>query len=258
MLLKQFEHSQVYHPSTEMESKPDALGRPFEDVYFTAPDGTKLNGWFFPAAKDSLRAQQVMLWCHGNGGNISGRLNYYQAALATGVSLFTFDYRGYGRSEGRPSEQGTYDDTHAAYQWLKQKGFVPQNIIAVGESLGGGIASELVLKEPTGGLILQSTYTSVPDLGAEIFPWLPVRLIGSIKYDTVNRLPQIKVPLLIMHSRLDTIIPFHHAEKNFAVANDPKMFWEVYGDHNDTILTDGPRFTEGLHKFINSLPLPGK
>lgn len=253
MLLRKFEHSQVYHPEREMMSHPGDLGRLFEDVYFQAEDGTKLNGWYYPAAKDSLREQFALLWCHGNGGNISGRRPYHEAALATGVNLFSFDYRGYGLSEGTPGEPGTYRDTHAAYEWLIKKGFAPTNIIVMGESLGGGIGSELAATKPTGGLILQSSYTSVPDLGAEIFPWLPVRLISTIKYDTYHRLPKIKVPVMVMHSRLDTIIPYHHAEKNFAAANEPKLFWELYGDHNDTILTDGPRYIEGLNQFLKHI-----
>ena len=112
--------------------------------------------------------------------------------LATGVNVFVFDYRGYGRSQGRPSEEGTYRDAQAAYQWLRQKGFPGTNIIAFGESLGGGVAAELAVRETVGGLVLQSTFTSIPDMGAELFPWLPVRWLGTIRYDTRSKLPRLQ------------------------------------------------------------------
>jgi len=209
-----------------------------------------LNGWFFPADADSSRKHFVYLLCHGNAGNISHRLGHCAALLETGASVFIFDYRGYGRSQGRPGEEGTYLDGQAAHRWLRQKGFAATNIIALGESLGGGVASELALRESLGGLVLQSTYTSITDVGAELFPWLPVRWIGTIKYHTRSRLPRIKVPLLVMHSREDGLIGFPHAEKNFAVANEPKMFWEISGKHNRFLEGDRARYLEGLNKFL--------
>src|SRR6201999_797444 len=111
-----------------------------------------------------------------------------------------------------------------AYHWLLHKGFAGRNIIVYGESLGGGIATELCVREETGGLILQSTFTSLPDIGAELYPWLPVRAIGRIKYDTQSKLPQLKIPVLVMHSREDGLIGFRHSERNFAAAKEPKFF----------------------------------
>ena len=137
LMLRWFEHSQVYHPDRVLTATGAELSRPFEDVHFKASDGIELNGWFFPAATNAPRGQFVVLLCHGNAGNISHRLDTCAALLATGVSVFVFDYRGYGRSQGRPSEEGTYRDAQAAYQWLRQKGFPGTNIIAFGESLGG-------------------------------------------------------------------------------------------------------------------------
>src|SRR6185295_707516 len=220
------------------EANGDALGRPFEDVHFAASDGVKLHGWFFPANTNSHRADLAVLICHGNGGNISHRLDLCEVMLETGVNVFVFDYRGYGHSEGRPGEEGTYRDAQAACHWLRAKGLAGTNIIAFGESLGGGVISELAVREPLAGLILQSTFTSVPDVGAELFPWLPVRWISTIKYDTRSKLPRLKMPVLVMHSRSDSLISFAHGEKNFAVANEPKMFWELQGDHNDFLEVD--------------------
>lgn len=250
MLLRWFEHHQVYFPARRLVASPADLGWPAEEVWFTAGDGTRLNGWFFPADVNSPRARLAVLLCHGNGGNISHRLDHYRAILQTGVSLFAFDYRGYGWSDGRPGEQGTYQDAQAAYQWLRQKGFDGANIIALGESLGGGVATELAVREPLGGLILQSTFTSVPDVGAEIFPFLPVRLLCSIQYEVCGKLPGLKIPVMVMHSPDDTLIRYRHGQKNFAAANEPKLFWELAGDHNDTLLAGEPNYIEGLRRFL--------
>src|ERR1039457_2621013 len=207
MLLRWFEHGQVYHPSREMDASAAEVGRPFENVFFKTSDGVELNGWFFPAYTNSPRANLAVLICHGNAVNIADRLDLYSAWLETGVTVFAFDYRGYGRSQGRPGEEGTYLDAQAAHQWLAKKGF--GKIIVHGESLGGGIGSELCRREKTCGLILQSTFTSIPDVGAELFPWLPVKLLSTIKYDTRARLPCLKIPVLVMHSRADQLAAFH-------------------------------------------------
>jgi uncharacterized protein len=252
LMLRWFEHSQVYHPDRVLTATGAELGRPFEDVRFKASDGVELNGWFFPAATNSPRAHLTVLVCHGNAGNIGHRLDTCAALLATGVNVFVFDYRGYGRSEGKPSEEGTYRDAQAAYQWLRQKGLAGTNIIAFGESLGGGVAAELAARETIGGLVLASTFTSVTDMGAELFPWLPVRWLGKIHYDTRSKLPRLKVPVLVMHSPTDELIGFHHGQRNFAAANEPKLFWEIKGDHNDP-LADTPHFIAGLDKFLGSI-----
>jgi fermentation-respiration switch protein FrsA (DUF1100 family) len=249
IMIRWFEHSQVYHPDRILTATAAELGRPFEDVWFKTKDAVELNGWFFPGNTNSSRASLAVLLCHGNAGNIGHRLDMCRALLDSGVSVFVFDYRGYGRSRGRPSEEGTYLDGQAAHQWLQRKGFAPTNIIAYGESLGGGVAGEVAMRETLGGLILQSTFCSVPDIGAELFPWLPVRLMSSIKYETCKKLPRLRIPVLVMHSKVDGLIGFHHAQKNFAMANEPKLFWELNSDHNDPV-SDSKHFTEGINKFL--------
>jgi len=248
-MLRWFEHSQVYCPDRILQTTGAELGRPFQDVYFRASDGVELNGWFFPSDTNSARSAQVVLLCHGNAGNISHRLDMAQALLSTGVNVFLFDYRGYGRSQGHPSEEGTYRDAEAAYQWLEQRGFAGRHILVFGESLGGGVAAELATRVVTAGLVLQSTFTCIPDIGAELFPWLPVRWLSSIKYDTLSKLPRIKAPILVMHSRGDTLIRFRHSERNFAAAQEPKLFCELVGDHNDP-LTDRTQFIADFEKFL--------
>jgi hypothetical protein len=248
-MLRWFEHHQVYHPGRVMYATGAELGRPFEDVYFDSQDGTRLNAWFFPAGIKTARPAPVVLLCHGNGGNISHRLDMADALLSTGVAVFLFDYRGYGRSKGHPSEQGTYRDGEAAYRWLLQKGFAARDVLAYGESLGGGVAAELASQFALGGLILQSTFTCISDIGADLFPWLPVRWLAQIKYDTLSKLPRITVPVLVMHSRADRLIRFHHGERNFSVANPPKLFCELSGDHNDP-LTNRDQFIAGFKQFL--------
>jgi fermentation-respiration switch protein FrsA (DUF1100 family) len=248
MLFRWFENQQVYQPSAPLLANGDVLRRPFEDVYFQ--HRPKLNGWFFPANTNSPRAHLAVLICHGNAGNISHRLDLCELLLATGVNVFAFDYRGYGRSEGKPSETGTYQDAESAHAWLLARGFAGTNIIALGESLGGGVASELALRQALGGLVLQSAFTSILDIGTELFPWLPVRIMATIKYDTRSKLPKIKVPVLIMHGPRDSVIPFHHAERNFAAANEPKLFWKLEGDHNDPVTTERANYLKGFEKFL--------
>lgn len=250
-MFRWFEHSQVYHPTREIEPADSDSRRLFEDVYFTTGDGVKLNGWFFPAPTNAPQSGLAFLICHGNGGNISHRLDICRTLLAdTGANIFVFDYRGYGRSEGRPGEEGTYRDAQAAFAWLRQRGIT--NVIAFGESLGGGIVSELALREPVAAIVLHSTFTSIPDIGKELFPWLPVRLIGTIKYDTRSKLPRIRRPVLVMHSREDGLARFHHAEANFAAANEPKLFCELRGDHNEASW-EQPGFKSGIRDLLGKV-----
>ena len=249
-VIRWFEHRQIYAPSPVLDAAPELLGRPFEEVWFTASDGVRLHGWFFPADAGSPRAEIAFMLLHGNAGNISHRLPFYEAWLGLGVNVFAFDYRGFGRSEGRATEEGTYRDAQAAAAWLRARGFAPERIVAIGKSLGGGVASELALREPLGGLILHNTFTSIPDVGAELFPWLPVRRLHTIRYDTVAKLPRIVAPVLVMHSPEDDLIGFHHGERNFAAARDPKMFWKLAGAHNAALDADRAQYLAGLEKFL--------
>jgi fermentation-respiration switch protein FrsA (DUF1100 family) len=251
LMFRWFEHRQIYIPHRVLEAKCEALGRPVEDFYLNAADGVRLNAWYFPAQPGSARRHLAFLICHGNAGNISHRLSLYQALLDKGVNVLAFDYRGYGQSAGNPGEEGTYLDAQAAYGWLRAKGFAAVDILAYGESLGGAIVTELALREKLAGIILQSTFSCIPDIGKELFPFLPVRWICSIYYNTVTKLPRITIPVLILHSRGDSMIGFRHAEKNFAAANEPKLLWEIKGDHNDMLESGRKDFDEGLDRFFS-------
>lgn len=260
IMLRWFEHHQVYYPSKRMDFTPAAFRWKFSDVDLKTADGVRLHGWFLPAEPESANRQRVVLHLHGNAGNISHRLHDYEIFRQAGLNILALDYRGYGRSEGRPSEGGTYLDAEAAQAWLVKAGFLPKNIIVWGESLGGGVATELALRQKVGALALQSTFTSIPDVGAELFPWLPVRWISTIRYDTRSKLPGIQVPVAVLHSRADTLIAFHHGEENFAAAGRAKVFCELLGNHNDTLSTPAgqTKFREGLEKVLALMPPPAR
>jgi uncharacterized protein len=249
-----FERRNVFQPSSALDASGEEIGFPKEDVWLTTSDGVRLHAWFYSgnAGTNGL----AFLLCHGNGGNISHRLDQYDALLRLGVAVLAFDYRGYGLSDGSAGEAGVLRDAEAAYDWLRARGYSAEKIIAHGESLGGGVAAELALRRPVGGLVLQSTFTSMPDLGSEFFPWLPVRTLGRIKLATREKLPRIHVPVLVLHSRADTIIPFHHGERNFAAANEPKLFHELNGDHNDGLVVDRDAFSRGVGELIHLLTRP--
>jgi uncharacterized protein len=252
-MLRWLENRLVYRPgrpTRDWIASGAEVGGEWEEVSFEAADGIPLSGWFFPARTDGPRAKLTLLFCHGNGGNISHRIDTYRTLLETGANLLAFDYRGYGRSAGKPGEEGTYRDAEAAHRWLEQRGFAGADIIAFGESLGGAVASELALRRPLGGLILQSTFTNIAEVGHELYSWLPVRWMHTIRYDTIAKLPHIKIPILVMHSRHDDIVRFRHGQRNFAAANEPKLFWELSGDHDYALGSDHLKCAEGMEKFL--------
>lgn len=250
LMLKAFEHSQVYHPSRDSEYAVTDVHPDGEDLFLQSSDGVKIHAWFIPGKKNSPNREFVFLFCHGNGGNLTGRPPAYRALMATGASVMAFDYRGYGKSDGEPAEEGTYQDAFAAYDWLIERGVKPDHIISWGESLGGGIASKIAHTKHIGALVLQSTFTSIPDIGAELFPFLPVKLIASIEYHTNERMKEIDCPVVVMHGKDDEIIPYHHGRKNFEDANEPKRFMELDGGHNDTIFVNEKKYIAGAEAAL--------
>jgi fermentation-respiration switch protein FrsA (DUF1100 family) len=235
LLVFLFQPRLVYFPQVERElaTTPRAAGLDFEDVSLHTADGVKLHGWRVPARE----ARGTVLLMHGNAGNISHRLGYLTMFNRLGYSVLLFDYRGYGKSGGSPGEEGTYRDAEAAWQHLTEaRKLHARDIVMVGESLGGGVATWLAVKYPPRALILASTFTSVPDLGAQIYPWLPVRLLSRIDYDNLHRIGRVDAPVLIAHSRSDDVIPFAHGEALFAAAHEPKQFLVLAGGHNDGFL----------------------
>ncbi|NNE83781.1 MAG: alpha/beta hydrolase [Alphaproteobacteria bacterium] len=239
----------INSPSRVVSATPAKIGLAFESVKFTTEDDVQLDGWYLPAEQP----RGVLLFFHGNGGNISHRLNSLRIFNALGLSTFIFDYRGYGRSDGKTTEQGTYLDADAAWRYLTaERGISEQDIVVFGRSLGGSIAAYLAMKKAPQALILESTFTSVPDVGAQRYPLLPVHLLSRFQYPTREYLKAVSAPVLITHSAQDTIIPFEHGRALFAVANEPKSFLEIAGGHNIGFLQSGKTYTDGLDSFLTA------
>lgn len=228
--------SMVYVPPRELGFSPSDLGLEYEKVWLPTQDGLHLYGWYVPRpAEKSTPADlgAVLLYFHGNAENVSN-LGYSLAQWnAVGIETLVIDYRGYGESEGKPSEEGTYLDALAAWEYLMKRGVPAERIVVWGRSLGGAVASWLTSRHTPAALVLESTFTSVPDLGADIYPWLPVRWLSRYRYNSIDRLPQVSCPVLIAHSPDDEIIPFQHAQELFAAANEPKRLFKLHGGHND-------------------------
>ena len=234
-------------PSREYAATPDRVGLSFESVQFTTEDGVRLDGWFVPAGAP----RGVLLFFHGNAGNISHRLDSLQLFHELGLSTLIFDYRGYGRSEGKVSEQGTYRDGEAAWRYLTaERGIAQQSIVYFGRSLGASIAAHLAMKRPPGALILESAFTSVPDVGARAYPFLPVRWLARFQYNTQEYLRSVSAPVLVIHSPQDEVIPYKFGRALFASANEPKQFLEIRGGHNEGFQLSGRVYTDGIDEFL--------
>lgn len=247
----------LYHPIRELAGTPGDLGLAYEDARFAAEDGVRLHGWFVPAPA----APATLLWFHGNAGNIGHRLeNIYLLHHHLGTHVFIFDYRGYGVSGGRPTEEGLYRDARAALAHLRRHPRVrPDRIIFFGRSLGAAVAVELATRERPHGLILESPFLSLRAMGKALFPFLPVNLLVGNRYDSLSRIREIRAPLLILHGDRDEVVPFGQGRALFEAANEPKAFVRLPGaGHNDTYLLGGSAYLEAWARFLRGLtPPPG-
>ena len=243
-----FQSSFVYFPYKDIQGTPKQLGMPCKDVTFVSKDGIKLNGWFIP----SDDSKDVVLFCHGNAGNISHRMESIQIFHKMGLSVFIFDYRGYGQSEGIPSEKGTYLDAEAAWKYLtKVENFDASNIILFGRSMGGSISAKLATDKRPKVLIIESSFTSIANLGAKIYPFLPVRLLSRFSYDTLKYVKVVKSPVLVIHSSDDEIIPFAHGGAIFEAVHAPKEFLKIRGSHNEGFWLSSVEYAKAIEKFIS-------
>jgi len=226
----------------------------WEEVDFASTDGTKLNGWYRELPQSQGEPQAVVLYCHGNGENIAHN-GAYLADLANQhrLNIFMFDYRGYGRSEGKPTEIGVLADGEAAQQWLAQRTKLPANqIVLMGRSLGGGVAVDLAARNGCRGLVLQNTFTSMPDAAARMYPWAPIQLLMKNRYNSLEKITRYHGPLLQSHGDADTLIPFDLGQQLHAAASGPKEFFVNKGlGHDDA---DLPEYGEALAKFFASIP----
>lgn len=241
------ENSLVYKLETaadHWENPPDPA---IEEVTFTSADGTTIHGWYLPQPG----SRDAMLLCHGNGGNLSYRgSSLLRFRQHLGCSVLIFDYPGYGKSGGKPSEEGCYQSGEAAIKWLGERKNIPaENVILYGESLGGGVATELAKRSPCKAVVLLKTFTSLPDIAQRLYRWLPVRLLMRNRFDSIAKIKEIHRPVFISSDCNDQLIPYEMGQRLFEAANQPKMFFSLCGEgHNDRVPDE---FMHALRQFID-------
>ncbi len=238
--LRYIERRTIFYPAKEIEFLPSSLGLVFEDV--------ELNGWFVPS-KD---AAYTILFCHGNAGNISHRLEKLKFFQELGCNVLIFDYRGYGRSKGRPSEKGLYNDAQSASNYLLSRKIAPRQIIGYGESVGGAVIIDLASKNALAGLIIDSTFSNSKDMVKIIYPFLPYWVFSS-RWDSLNKIRSITIPKLIIHSINDEIVPYKLGRKIFESAPEPKEFLEIRGGHNSCFFDSKEILKQKIADFLKNL-----
>jgi len=245
------ERAAVFFPTREMAGDPGDFGLPFEDVWFTSGDGSKLHGWFVPGSTDT-----IVLWLHGNAGNISDRLHLIKEFSDNlKVSSFIFDFRGYGNSQGRPTEKGLYSDTRSAFRWLTEvRGIDPGSVIIYGHSLGSAPSVKLALGAGAraAGVVLESPFTSAGEMARLLYGGLPVNLLLSLKLDIIGKVGKVGMPVMVIHGEDDTVIPFAMGKRVYEAAPEPKTFLPIPGgDHSDCYIVGGDLYWEAWREFID-------
>lgn len=265
LLLRLNESRLIYFPGPQRKllSPPSYLGLSVQRVEFPTEDGLTIVSWIIPAAEDSTGLW--LLICHGNAGNLSefGRPAHYAGLGQLGLNLLAFDYRGYGESEGLPTEAGLYKDAQAAYRYLRETLGVPaERIVVFGHSLGSAVAIDLVSRVSAGGLIVEGALTSAVERGQELYPFIPVRWIAASRYPSIEKISKVTVPKLFLHARGDEVIPLAHGRRLYEAAPPPKSFVELEGGHGDTFDVDSANYFRSIAKFLAAVPsqpkrLPG-
>ena len=254
VLLRLSEPRLLYFPGPRGALSMPPVGLPVERAVLRTEDGVRLVSWIIRTGRPDA---PWLLICHGNGGNISdaGRPEHYAGLRAEGLNLFAFDYRGYGESEGTPTERGLYEDARTAYRYLRDSLGVPAaRIVLFGHSLGSAVAVELAGRVPAAGLILDGALTSVPDRAAEIYPYLPVRWLARSRYASLDKVGTLRLPKLFLHAELDEVIPIAHGRRLFHAAPEPKRFVTLRGGHADAFEVDSGRYYGEIRRFVGSLP----
>lgn len=246
------DRTMIYFPQRELESTPASVGLDYEDVYLTTSDGTRIHGWHIPG-----RSDVTVLWFHGNSGNISHRLdNILLLHERLGVGVLIIDYRGYGLSEGKPSEKGLYLDAEAALEYLRSDlGLNPEReVVLLGRSLGAGVAVEMATRHRVRGVMLESGFTSIREMAESSGSKLPIALVLLVfeaRYDSISKMGRVESPVMVLHGDRDDTVPYWMAEKLYAAANDPRTLYPIRGaSHNDTVYVGGEGYLEALGEFI--------
>lgn len=247
-----FDRFLAFFPTREITGTPDDLGMPFEDVYFPAADGKQLHGWFIPG-----RGDDTIVWFHGNAGNISNRVyNIMLLKAHLGANLFIFDYRGYGLSEGKPSEKGLYSDGEGALRYLRSRDDIDTDrLVLFGRSLGGSVVAEMATRYRANAVIIESSFTSVDAMSRHTRPaltrFIPTRLLVKSRFDSLSKMPRINSPVMVVHGDKDVTVPIHMGKELFDAANEPKRFYEIRGaTHDDTHIVGGEAYFTALREFI--------
>jgi uncharacterized protein len=236
-------------PTRDIIATPKSIGLEYESVRLRTEDGLNLDAWFIPAQKP----RGTVLFFHGNGGNISHRLETIKIVHRLGLSTFIFDYRGFGQSEGEPSETGTYRDAEAAWRYLTEHRGIAKNKIALfGRSLGGAIAAYTASRHQAGALILESPFTSLPDIAGDVYWFLPARWLVLMNYDTKKALKSVDSPVLVIHSVDDELVPYSHGRTLFEAARSPKHFLELRGGHAGGFRQSEPLYEKGIGEFLTT------
>jgi len=247
--------SYVYYPVRQIETVPSAAGMPFEMVRLITEDRIKITGWFIPAKTAEHGADAstcyTVIYCHGNGGNIGDYLDTAICLRDMDYNVMLFDYRGYGESEGKPTEKGTYLDAMSVWKYLvEERKFSKDRIIIYGWSLGGSIAAWLAMNTEPYVLVLESTFVSARVMAQRMFPYLPVGLLCRYNYNTIEYVKHVKCPVLVAHSRQDETIPFEDGLTLFKEVKTRKRFVELTGGHNDAGLIGTLEGRKAFDEFI--------
>ncbi len=238
----------TFFPDATIDQTPKEWGLRYEDVLLDTEDGVRLHGWHIP----HHGSKQTLLFFHGNAGNISHRGDTIEIFHRLGLNVFIFDYRGYGKSHGKPDEKGVYKDARAAWHYLvNEREGRPKDIILFGRSLGGAVATELAADVQPGGLILESTFSSARDVANAVFPVLSRLIFLRYDFDAAKHIKRVRSPVLVLHSPDDEVIPFHLGEKVFQGANEPKSFVKMRGGHNSGVFMSQPGYGRALGAFVS-------
>lgn len=249
--VRYLESVSVFYPTRQIDIFPDHLGLPFEEIFLKTQDGVILNGWFI----ENPQASSSVIFFHGNAGNIGDRLDKILTFYELGLNVFIIDYRGYGKSQGKPSEEGMYQDATATYDYLvTRKDINPQRIIVYGASLGGVAAIDLATKRDLAALIIDSSFTSAADMCKRIYPFVPTVLMTT-KMDSQDKIKKVKIPKFFIHSLDDEVVPFKLGQKLFELAPAPKDFLKVSGAHMEAHIASRGVFIEGVGKFLKDCGL---
>lgn len=249
LYIKYIENTSVFFPAKDIEFTPSHVGLEFKDIYFETKDNLTINGWFIPCEG----ASYTLLFFHGNGGNISHRLDKVKVLRKAKVNIFLIDYRGYGKSQGKPTEKGVYIDSDAAYDYLiTQENIGAKDIILYGESLGAAVAVDLASRKSVAGLILEGGFSSGRDMGKIIYPYLPKLLLPKV-LDSSAKIKEITASKLFIHSGSDEVVPISLGRKLYDAAMPRKEFVEITGFHNSGFLECEEKYVVSIAKFIENL-----